>query len=236
MKLIISGATGFVGRELIRQSLSRREISSVVALARKPVPVPDNLEDGADPAKLRSVVVEDYERYSDEVIKEFADASACIWTVAITPSKSKTYDSDELKRVCQTCALAGLKAMHQSGLSKPFRFLYMSGAGGERDQTKKLAYMQEYMRMRGDTETKVLALAKELDVEVTVAKPGLVVAPGDMLKSALGTVMKWTIGLPHITTVDLSAAMLDQVINGFDKEPLMPDDLRKLVSKAQGGK
>ncbi|KAI4859821.1 putative nucleoside-diphosphate-sugar epimerase [Hypoxylon rubiginosum] len=236
MKLIVSGATGFVAREVIRQSISKREITSVIALARRPVSVPDNLQDGADPSKLKSVIVEDYDHYSEDVIKEFAGSSACIWTVAITPSKSNMYNFDEVKRVCQACTIAGFKAIHQSGLSKPFRFLYLSGAGIERDQTKTLRYQPKYMHMRGDTETKVLALAKEFDVEATAARPGFITAPGDILKYVIGTVVQWSVGIPTINVVDLAAVMLDQAVNGFEKDPLMPEDLAKIAKGIQDRK
>ncbi len=86
MKLIITGATGYVGKEVVRQSLGRPEITSVVAVARKPVPVPDNLPAGADASKLRSVVVADYTEYPDDVRKEFAGADACIWCVSLPSS------------------------------------------------------------------------------------------------------------------------------------------------------
>lgn len=79
MKLIITGATGFVGKELLRQSLGRQEITSVVAVARSPVPVPDNLPEGADASKLHSVTISDYAEYPDTVKREFAGADACIW-------------------------------------------------------------------------------------------------------------------------------------------------------------
>ena len=75
MKLIIAGATGFVAKEIIRQCLSRPDITSVVALARKPVTAPE----GVDSSKLKSVVVENYGEYSDEVKKELSGANGCIW-------------------------------------------------------------------------------------------------------------------------------------------------------------
>ncbi|KAI1078557.1 NAD(P)-binding protein [Whalleya microplaca] len=233
MKLIITGATGFVAKEVIRQSLSRREITSVVAVARKPLSVPEKLEDGADISKLRSVVLKDYNDYPEEVKREFADASACIWTVAITPSKSTAYDPEEVKRVCQTSALSGLKAVYDAGVSKPFHFLYMSGATAERDQTKKPWYHKDYTLMRGETESKVLALASELEgVDVCVVKPGLIVAPGEVMKSALSTVMHWTLGIPGISVVDLATIMLNQVINGFEKDTLTVNDLDRIEKPA----
>ncbi|KAI1473805.1 NAD(P)-binding protein [Daldinia eschscholtzii] len=234
MKLIISGATGFVAREVIRQSLSRNEITSVVALARKPVSIPEKLPPDANPSKLKSVVIEDYENYPEEVKNEFAGAAACIWTVAITPTKSKTYDFEEVKRVCQTSTIAGLRAMHESGVSKPFRFLYMSGAAAERDRGKPVRYQPEYSYMRGETENKVLQLAAELDgVEASVVKPGFITAPGEIMKSIAGTMIQYTIGIASISVVDLATAMLDQVANGFEKDPLMSEDLIRIAKAHQ---
>jgi hypothetical protein len=71
-----------------------------------------------------------------------------IRTVAITPSKSKAIPFDEVTRVCQTCTLAGLRAMVESSPAKPFRFLYMSGFSAERDQTKTPAILAAYCLMR----------------------------------------------------------------------------------------
>lgn len=75
MKLIIGGATGYLGTELVRQSLRMPAITSVVALGRKPVSLPE----GTDTAKLRNVVVEDFASYPDDARREFQGAGACIW-------------------------------------------------------------------------------------------------------------------------------------------------------------
>lgn len=37
--------------------------------------------------------------------------------------------------------------------------------------------------------------------------------------------MRWTVGVPSVSVTECSAAMLDQVAKGFDKEPLENDDL-----------
>jgi uncharacterized protein YbjT (DUF2867 family) len=80
MKLIITGASGLVATEVLRQSLRLRETTSVVALARKLVAAPEGTSE-ADAAKLRSVIIKDYESYPDDVRREFAGADACIWCV-----------------------------------------------------------------------------------------------------------------------------------------------------------
>lgn len=73
-----------------------------------------------------------------------------IRTVAITPSKSKMYDFAEVRRICHTSTIAGFQAMIDSELAKPFRFVYMSGAGIDRDQAKQPSpsFMAPYMLMR----------------------------------------------------------------------------------------
>jgi hypothetical protein len=79
MRLIIAGASGYLATELLRQSLSLPKITSVIALARKKVGAPGGLGEGADVGKLESVVVGDYDGYSDDVRREFGKADACIW-------------------------------------------------------------------------------------------------------------------------------------------------------------
>lgn len=79
MKLIVAGSTGFVATELIRQALSNSSVSSIVGLARRETVVPQNVGPGVDKAKLKSVICDDFENYSESVRQELAGADACIW-------------------------------------------------------------------------------------------------------------------------------------------------------------
>jgi Acetylglutamate semialdehyde dehydrogenase len=83
MKLIIAGATGFVGTELIRQALSNPRVTSILALARRTTPIPQNTAPGADPSKLKSIVCDNFEDYSEGVKKELSGADACIWYIIL---------------------------------------------------------------------------------------------------------------------------------------------------------
>lgn len=76
MKLVVVGGTGLVATELIRQSLRAPEITSVVALARRPVQLD---ADTSSTSKFESVVVHDYAQYTDSVKAALAGADACIW-------------------------------------------------------------------------------------------------------------------------------------------------------------
>lgn len=77
MKLVVPGATGFLATEVIRQGLNRPEVTSLVAVSRKPIKTPH--VDAVSAAKLRQVIIEDYAEYPDDVKKELAGANACIW-------------------------------------------------------------------------------------------------------------------------------------------------------------
>lgn len=81
MKLIVAGASGSVATEVIRQSLSIPQITSITALSRRPIPTPQNLGQDADASKLHNLVLDNYDTYPEDVRKQLAGADACIWCV-----------------------------------------------------------------------------------------------------------------------------------------------------------
>lgn len=82
MKLIVTGATGFVGGEVIRQALLNPAVSSVVALTRKPVK-PYNSVPTPSQAKFQIIILEDWTSPYPNIIQEhLKTADACIWQVS----------------------------------------------------------------------------------------------------------------------------------------------------------
>ena len=87
--------------------------------------------------------------------------------------------------------------------------------------------------IRARLRTACLRSAEHNDaVEACVSKPGLITTPGHILKTVAATVLKYMISLPNVDVTDVSAAMLYQVINGFEKEPLENDDLVRIGRQA----
>ena len=76
MKLIIVGGTGLVATELNKQSPTMPEITSVIAVARRAVELEGN---AVNKSKLKTMLIKDYEQYTDTLKVEFAGADACIW-------------------------------------------------------------------------------------------------------------------------------------------------------------
>jgi hypothetical protein len=58
-------------------------------------------------------------------------------------------------------------------------------------------------------------------------KPGLIDAPGAEKREIPG--------LPHIDLPDIAAALLDQVVCGFEKDTLSNDDLVRIGQRALAG-
>lgn len=69
-------------------------------------------------------------------------------------------------------------------------------------------------------------------MEACAAKPGLIKGPGQFWKAILATVMKYAMSLPSVDVADISAAMLHEVVHGFEKEPLENDDLVRIGREA----
>ncbi|KAF2498210.1 hypothetical protein BU16DRAFT_579387 [Lophium mytilinum] len=230
MKLLVTGATGLVGTEVIRQALGISSITSVVALARREVKVPEQVASNADTTKLKTVIVEDWEKYTPEVKEAIKGADACLWLLAITPAKSKTYTFEEVRKVCSGYTVAGIREM-SSVANKPFRFIYTSGAMTERDQTKKLMLLGEYRLMRGEVENQILAFASQSSgaVEAQVTKPGGIDGPGRALIVSAIAVASAALGvMPKVHVSEVAAAMLQQAEKGLEKDTLENADLVRL--------
>lgn len=74
MKVILSGATGFIGSETLRQCLKSPSITSVVVLSRRSLS-----ESVTSNPKLKVIIVDDFTAYPDTVLEELAGAEARIW-------------------------------------------------------------------------------------------------------------------------------------------------------------
>ncbi|KAH6672891.1 putative nucleoside-diphosphate-sugar epimerase [Halenospora varia] len=235
MKLIVAGSTGFVATEVIRQAINNPAISSVVGLARRETAVPKDA--GANASKFKSVICEDFSNYSEDTKKELAGANACIWTLAVTPSKARAMPFEQATRVCLDFTETGIETISPIA-SNPFRFIYISGSNAERDPTKKPWILGDYCLMRGKAESSVLDFAKKSQgaVEACVAKPGLIDALGrSSFIAGIGRAMVSAIaGVPKLNVDQIAASLIDQAIKGFEKETLLNEDMIRIGDKALG--
>lgn len=77
----------------------------------------------------------------------------------------------------------------------------------------------------------MLRFCAENGIEAAAAKPGLIT--DGIAKKALAATLWLTMGVPSIEIGKCARAMLDQVMRGFEKEPLMNDDLVKIADELE---
>ncbi|KAI8723043.1 NAD(P)-bd-dom domain-containing protein [Fusarium sp. LHS14.1] len=231
MKLVVAGATGFLGAEVVRQTLSHPKITSVIALARRQTPIPEGSGSQVDLSKLKPVACDDFINYPESVKTEISGADACIWLIAITPAKSKMFPQDEVRKICNDYPLAAVDAFskfERNQKTEPFRFVYVSGANAERDPAKKPWVLGDYSVMRGQVEAQVLERAQKSNgaLKACVFKPGLInTEKTSFLVKGVQGVARVLIGLPTIQRDEMVAALLDKAVNRFEKDTFVNKEL-----------
>ncbi|KAJ3510389.1 hypothetical protein NM208_g15537 [Fusarium decemcellulare] len=73
MKVIVTGATGMVGKEIVRNCLADPRITKVVILTRRAVSMDIESHPKAD-----VMMLQDFSRYSDDLLRRLEGASACL--------------------------------------------------------------------------------------------------------------------------------------------------------------
>ncbi|PQE25739.1 hypothetical protein CJF30_00000443 [Rutstroemia sp. NJR-2017a BBW] len=144
---------------------------------------------------------------------------------------------DEVRKICLDYTVHGLSIISQLARdsTSPFRFMYVSGSASERDQSKKPMFLGDYLLMRGQVETKVLDFAKDSGgaMEACVAKPGMIDGPGrqGLIQRAVINAGHSLIRFPKVDVKEVAATLLDQAMNGFEKETLENEDLIRIGQK-----
>ncbi|OTA56651.1 hypothetical protein K449DRAFT_416342 [Hypoxylon sp. EC38] len=235
MKLVIGGSTGVLGAELIRQALSHPWITTIVAISRHETPIPP--ESIGNDTKLELFICNNFESYPDNVKKEFGTADACIWTIAVTPTKMKSIPWSETVKICGDYPLAAIKAL--AGPSRyrrengpgPARFVYISGQLAPHSQSEIVKSpnghsLADLAVLEGELETQLHAFADKSNGAVVpcIAKPGMIVNSGREPPIAPG--------LPKIELRDIAAALLDQAVHGLEKYALSNDDMVRIGRSA----
>lgn len=142
MKIIVVGATGFLGREVLRQALADPAITQVTAITRR--------DPGVSDPKLKCVVLSNFEDYTQFV---FDDHVACIWCLGVSQIK---VGEASYKRITLDYAMAAAKAMYAA--NPALRFCFVSSRSA--DPTEQRSSLQA--KIKGRTERRLAQLGGPL--------------------------------------------------------------------------
>lgn len=234
MKIILTGATGFIGEHVLSFARIHPAITSILVLSRRNLPMMH--------PKVKVVIQKDFLNYSDDILEACAGAEACIWGLGVarslSPEDNRRINLDYTLAAAETFA----RVLGSKMEGRKFRFVYLSGMMTERDQTKKsLWFMAEARLIRvgrpsdphscskpqclleqGEVENRLIELQRQLPEQLAsyVARPGGVLATNSFFPSLLEPLAR------AITVDDLAAKMLDIAINGHRTQIVELDVLR----------
>ncbi len=218
MKIIITGATGMVGSEVIRQAIADNDISEVTALVRRPLKIQH--------PKLNTVIHQNFLDYSN-LAEVFKNKDACLWCLGISQN---AVSKEEYIRITYDFTLAAAKEMLQA--NPLITFLFLSGDGA--DLTGKSKFL--FGRIKGKTESALLKLPFK---KLYIARPAGILPVHKLdnislllrLQYAMVKVAGLFIPSKVITSAELAKAMLHVVKRGSNNSIITQKDLKQLVKK-----
>jgi len=220
MKVIIFGATGMVGRGVLRECLEDPTIESVLSVGRTSIKKQHR--------KLLEIVQKDLENYTD-IASGLTGYDACFFCLG-TPSPGKT--EAEYSKITYDITLAAAASLYR--LNPKITFIYVSAAGA--DSTEKGRVM--WARVRGKTENALFELPFKA---VYIFRPGII-QPLHGIKSKtkayrqfyqltqpLLPVVRWMFPNLISTTEVIGKAMINAVRYGAPQKILTNKDIEKLA-------
>ena len=219
-KVVITGATGMVGSNLLQLCLQSNEVSEVIALVRKTTSIVNS--------KYKEIITNDFLNY-DTYTRLFNNVDIVFYCLgAYTGSVS----AEEFRKVNYDLPLALASAIHAQ--SPDACFCLLSGQGADRSEKSKM----QFARDKGAIENAIAALdfksfytfragyiyptkkRKEPNVFYVISR---LVYP---IIKLLGNNFS-------ITDQQLAFVMFTIGINGYEKEVLENKDMRQLLKNTK---
>jgi hypothetical protein len=215
MIVILTGATGFVGGEILRRLAARPDIEEIMCLTRR---APEAL-----PSKANVILHDDFSVYDESVLDRLAECSACIWALG-----GKASDlGEQLEKVTHSFAIAFARAMTERA-DGDFTFCYLSGMGADSTETARFPWERATRHLKGRTERDLARLQG--------AHPHFCAhsfRPGGILPASTNRLVDWLLAPLVVRVGDLAEAMIIAGIEGrlFRKLPLLHNANIKRLAK-----
>src|SRR5690348_15422939 len=117
MKIIVTGATGTVGSEVVRQAITDKDVERIYIFTRR--------DAGFKDPKVTQIIHSDFLHY-DTLEPIFREADACIWCLGISQSRVSKLD---YFTITYEYAVEAAKTMLR--VNPDMHFLFLSGEGAD---------------------------------------------------------------------------------------------------------
>ncbi|KAF2261383.1 hypothetical protein CC78DRAFT_619437 [Lojkania enalia] len=211
MKVLITGATGIIGSASLRHCLNHPSITSVIALSRRPLP-----SSISNNPKLKTIISSDFKNYDEQTLSQISDADAMVFALGTSDGNEDANINYPL--AFQEAFLRILKNM-KDGNGKRFRYIHISGAFVEQDQSRSLLFYANPRRVKGRADTRTLELAqRNKDVwQAFLLRPGAV-----LTGKFYDRVVERVVGRRYtIRAEELGAFIADMVVHGSKEDGIV---------------
>lgn len=210
MRIIITGATGFSGGEVLRQAVLDPEITEIMVLTRRSLGI-------ANP-KIREVILNSFLDYSGV---DFSGYDACIWCLGISQTAVK---EPEYIDITYGYTLAGARAMFAA--NPALRFCFLSGRGADQGEVAR----NLFGRIKGRAERDLAALSPHVvSFRPAYIRPTKATGPRkDFARhfAFIGTAMGWINADWAVDCDQLARTMIDIAKHGSTQPVLVNLDIR----------
>jgi len=221
-KVIITGATGMVGKGVLLECLDHEAISEVLVIGRNPVRM--------DHPKLKELIQKDFTDFS-AVKDQLKGYDGCFFCLGISAAGLK---EEEYSRITYNYTLSLAKTLFE--LNPKMTFNYVSGQGT--DSTEKGRMM--WARVKGKTENDLLKLGFK---DAYMFRPGMIILLRGIKSRTkayqfIYDYFMWLVKLvkflsPNsvVNTTQIGLAMVNVMLRGYEKKILGPKDIIVLSNK-----
>ena len=218
MKVIITGATGMVGKGVLLECLEHENITEILSISRRSV--------GMSHPKLKELLHQDFSEF-ESVKDTLKGYDACYACMGVSSAGMK---EEEYTRLTYEFTLALARVLVD--LNHAMTFTYVSGQGTRSDEKGSM-----WARVKGKTENDLLKLGFQ---QAFMFRPGMIipmkgVSPSSKLYRIVINNMTWLLKLvkrlaPNavVNTTQIGLAMIHVTKSGYNKSIIDPIDILQL--------
>ncbi len=155
MKIIVTGATGLVGAEVVREAIKNPQITAITAIVRSNLDLKDD--------KLKIITHQDFMNY-DELKNEIKSADAMLWCLGISQTQVSKI---EYEVITYDYTIAAAKAVQL--FNPDCTFIFLSGEGADITEKSKTIFAR--VKGRAENELNKMQLKKLFIVRPAGIKP-----------------------------------------------------------------
>lgn len=215
-KVIITGATGMVGKGILLECLDHNDIEEVLVIGRNPI--------GMTHDKLKELIHKDFSDFST-VSDQLAGYDACFYSLGISAAG---LNEEKYRTITYDFTLALAKTLLENNPDMTFN--YVSGEGTDSSEKGRMMWA----RVKGKTENDLINLGFK---QAYMFRPGAIL-PLRGIKSRTKSYQfiydyfTWLIKFlkvitPNsiVNTTQIGMAMINSMNKGYNKKVLRPKDI-----------